>query len=80
MKEFLIKTVLSWLAGITADQWKSAVQRVIAIAQIPEADRTMKQARFAMFMQEVARDMPVWVVNLLRETAVAFARKKGLIK
>lgn len=79
MKEFLIKTILSWLAGITAEQWKAAVARVIAIAQIATSDSANKQARFAIFMRDFSRDTPDWAVNLLRETAVAYARKKKLI-
>lgn len=80
MKEFLIKTILSWLAGITAEQWKSAVSRVVAIAQIPQADKQEKQVRFSVSMEKLWGEMKPWIINLLREMAVAYARRKGLIK
>lgn len=81
MKEFFIKTILSWLAGLTADQWKFAVNKVVTIASDKNLPGKEKAAWFNQAFQSFAgSDIASWAINLIRELAVAFARRKGLIK
>lgn len=81
MKEFFIKTILSWLAGLTADQWKFAVNKVVMIASDKNLPGKEKALWFNKAFQVFAgSDTASWAVNLIRELAVAFARRKGLIK
>jgi hypothetical protein len=78
MPTTIIKLVLKWLAGITADQWDDAVGHVIDIAKYNLAGHE-KATAFADVMTKVYKAIPAWAMNLLREAAVAFARKKGWI-
>jgi len=78
MPTTIIKLVLKWLAGITADQWDDAVGHVIDIAKYNLAGSEKSKA-FADVMGKMYAAIPSWALNLLREAAVAFARKKGWI-
>lgn len=80
MKELIIRHILQWLVGLTAQQWTAAVNKVVTIAAMNLDDTSMKQAKFLMFWRDVAKNMPVWATNLVREMAVAYARRKGFIK
>lgn len=77
MPTTIIKLVLKWLAGITADQWDDAVGHVIDISKCNLLAGHEKAAAFADVMGKIYHAIPPWAMNLLREAAVAFARKKG---
>lgn len=76
MKEFLIKHILAWLAGITAKQWTSALHWVGMAAKdvILQTGANRKEAVTKM-LKSLWPDLQGWAVNLLIETAVAFQRK-----
>ena len=81
MKEWMIKTLLSWLAGITAGQWDAALEAVIVagkrLRELPGSER--KQ-----YVIDTLRlswpDMGSRALNLLIELAVGFVTKKGYLK
>ena len=76
MKEFLIKHLLGWLAGITARQWATAVMWVAAAAKDARyKSGSERKAAVSAFIQGLWPDIQGWALNLLIETAVAFQRK-----
>jgi hypothetical protein len=82
MRELIITSVLKWLAGITADQWKAAVDSVIQTAERfrgQDKDDAHRAAYWLTFAGDILRSLKPFKLNLLREVALAFARKKGLV-
>jgi len=76
MKQFLIKQILAWLAGITAKQWSTALHWVSMAAKdvMLKSGANRKEAVTKM-LKSLWPDLQGWAVNLLIETAVAFQRK-----
>lgn len=77
MPTAIIKLVLRWLAGITAEQWADAVANVIDLAK-HQMEGNEKAQAFVSRIAKAYQSLPTWEINLLREAAVAYARKKGL--
>lgn len=76
MKEFLIKHILAWLAGITAKQWTAALHWVgIAASDVMLQSGTNRKEAVTKMLKSLWPDLQGWAVNLLIETAVAFQRK-----
>lgn len=76
MKLTLLKYLLKWLAGISADQWKIAIQAVLVAAKdfndsSSKRDWVLKTLRNA--------NVTGWAANLLTEVAVSYAKKLKLI-
>ncbi len=78
MKQFLIKQILAWLAGITAKQWSTALHWVSMAAKdvMLKSGANRKEAVTKM-LKSLWPDLQGWAVNLLIETAVAFQRKNS---
>lgn len=79
MKTWLLHIVLSWLAGITAEQLEKVFQRVLdAQATVPGEGKGAE--RRAWVLKQIA-DLKLvsWAANLAVEVAHALAKKKGLI-
>jgi hypothetical protein len=76
MKQSILKYILKWLAGVTDDQWKVAIQAVIAAAKAYSDTSDKKK-----WVTDTIEGMGVkgWAANLLREAAVAYAKKLNLI-
>jgi hypothetical protein len=76
MKTTILKYILSWLAGVSKDQWQVAIQAVIAAAKA-YSDSADKRK----WVTDTIEGMGVkgWAANLLREVAVAYAKKLNLI-
>ena len=76
MKEFLIKHVLAYLAGITAKQWSTALQWVgMAAKDVMLKDGATRKEAVSKMIRNLWPDIQGWALNLLIETAVAFQRK-----
>ena len=76
----LIRWILSKLAGITAQQWASAVQWVIIAARdMREAKGDEKRVRVVETLSKTWPELSGWTGNLLVELAVAWARKGGKV-
>jgi hypothetical protein len=76
MKEFLIKHVLGWLAGITAKQWSTAVYWVgMAARDVVLQTGANRKAAVEKMVKNLWPELQGWTLNLLIETAVAFQRK-----
>lgn len=75
MWEFLIKKLLGWLAGISPEQWISALSWVRhAAAELPKEDR------FKFVQAKLMNDWPAIkqsALNLLIEAAVSFTKKQS---
>lgn len=76
MFDFVLKRVLAWLAGISPEQWISALSWVRhAATELPKEDRRK-------FVE--AKMLSLWpglkhsVLNLLIEAAVSYVKKGGL--
>ena len=80
MKELLIRSLLKWLAGITAEQWRAAIAAVVSVADVFDDDDSpaLKKERWRELMERRLPGVAGWAMNLLREMAVAWAKKKGL--
>jgi hypothetical protein len=76
MKLAIIKYLLKYLAGISATQWTVAIQAVLAAAKSFK-DSSAK----SNWVTDLLRNEGVqgWAANLLREVAVAYAKKLKLI-
>lgn len=74
--ESLIKLILSKLVNISADQWKEALNVVVGAFSLPKEQRF--KTVFAK-LQDLFDDVGDGALNLLIETAVAYA-KKFLVK
>ena len=79
MKEIIIRHILSWLVGITAEQWRAAISRVVTLAEAKWPSKEKADA-FNSFTHGISDRLPTWAINLVREMALAYARRKGLIK
>jgi len=76
MKEFLIKHLLAWLAGITAKQWSAALHWVgMAARDVMLQSGANRKEAVTKMLKSLWPDLQGWAVNLLIETAVAFQRK-----
>jgi hypothetical protein len=76
MKEFLIKRLLAWLAGITAEQWSAALHWVgMAARDVVLKDGANRKDAVIKMLKSLWPELQGWVLNLLIETAVAFQRK-----
>lgn len=76
MLNLLIKRILAWLAGITAEQWEYALS-CIAHANDVLADKTGVEKKLwvlSMFRRHFP-DIKESTMNLLIEMAVSFAKK-----
>lgn len=73
----LISFILKWLAGVSASQWKAALDYVlIAASKLSEGDH--KRAWVIDKLQNVG--VTGWIANLLTEVAVAYSKKQKLIQ
>lgn len=70
--ESLIKLILSKLVNISAEQWKTALSKVISAFTLPKDQRFKKV--FAE-LKELFSEASDGALNLLIETAVAYAKK-----
>ena len=77
MKTTLLKLLLSWLAGITSEQWKSAVEYVTKAA-VTSLPGNVKDVDVSYKLTAAFPNMSGWVANLLREVALAWVRKHTL--
>jgi hypothetical protein len=76
MKEFLIKHLLAWLAGITAKQWSTALHWVsMAARDVMLQSGANRKAAVEKMIKSLWPELQGWALNLLIETAVAFQRK-----
>ena len=76
MKEFLIKHLLAWLAGITAKQWQIALVWVgMAAKDVMLQSGSNRKEAVTKMLKSLWPDIQGWALNLLIETAVAFQRK-----
>jgi hypothetical protein len=76
MKEFLIKHILAWLAGITAKQWSTALHWVgMAASDVMLQSGANRKESVTKMLKSLWPDLQGWALNLLIETAVAFQRK-----
>lgn len=81
MKEWMIKTLLSWLAGITAGQWEAALEAVIVAGKrLRELPGTERKQYVIDTLRLSWPDMGSRALNLLIELAVGFVTKKGYLK
>jgi len=74
MKTTLLKLLLSWLAGITSEQWKSAVELVTEAAGTALSGNA-KAVFVADKLKQSFPGLSGWIANLLRETALAWVKK-----
>lgn len=72
----LIKRLLAWLAGITADQWRDALQFVTDATHAFQASED-KKAFVVRRLKAAYPTLSNSVLNLLIETAVSFARRNA---
>lgn len=76
MKEFLIKHLLAWLAGITAKQWTTALHWVgMAAKDVMLQSGANRKEAVTKMLKNLWPELQEWAINLLIETAVAFQRK-----
>ena len=77
MIEFAIRIVLKGLAGVTAEQWQSALSAVIRAAKFYKESHDKRK-----YFQECVSSFltGTTAIDLVRSLAVIFARKKGLIQ
>jgi hypothetical protein len=76
MKQFLIKQILAWLAGITARQWTTALHWVgMAAKDVMLKNGANRKEAVTKMLKSLWPDLQGWAVNLLIETAVAYQRK-----
>jgi hypothetical protein len=76
MKQFLIKQILAWLAGITAKQWSTALHWVgMAAKDVMLKSGANRKEAVTKMLKSLWPDLQGWALNLLIETAVAFQRK-----
>jgi hypothetical protein len=76
MKEFLIKHLLGWLAGITAKQWSAALHWVgMAARDVMLQSGANRKEAVTKMLKSLWPELQGWALNLLIETAVAFQRK-----
>ena len=79
MKTSILKFILSWLAGITSDQWKIAVELVVEAASTALSNN----AKAAFVADKIKLAFPTlasWAANMLREVALAWAKKHGAVQ
>jgi hypothetical protein len=78
MKEWIIKQLLGWLAGITARQWATALQWVSIAAKdaMLKTGSNRKEAVTKM-IKSLWPEMRGFAINLLIETAVAYQRRQS---
>ena len=81
MKEWMIKHLLLWLAGLTAGQWDAALEAV-RVAAIRLKDLTGdERKRYVIDTLKLSwPNLRNGVLNLLIELAYSFASKKGYLK
>ena len=78
MKEFLIKHLLGWLAGITAKQWTTALHWVgMAAKDVVLRGGIDKKEAVTKMLKSLWPELQGWALNLLIETAVAFQRRSS---
>tara|TARA_R110000868_G_scaffold27599_2_gene104480 strand:+ start:827 stop:1063 length:237 start_codon:yes stop_codon:yes gene_type:complete len=78
MKEFLIKHLLAWLAGITAKQWTTALHWVgMAAKDVVLRGGIDKKEAVTKMLKSLWPELQGWALNLLIETAVAFQRRSS---
>jgi hypothetical protein len=79
MKELLIKHLLFWLAGITAEQWKTALYWVImASKDVMLKNGENRKEAVTKMIKSLWPDMRSWSINLLIETAVAWKKRSSI--
>lgn len=78
MKEYLIKHILGWLAGVTAKQWSAALLWVINTARSykDEAGAT-KRERVIAILKKQFPDLSSGNVTTLVQLAWAWLNKTG---
>lgn len=81
MKEWMIKHVLAWLAGITSGQWDAALEAVRVAALLLSKQSGEERKRYVMDTLRLSwPDLRSGVMNLLIEIAYHFAKKRGYLK
>jgi hypothetical protein len=81
MKEWMIKTVLAWVAGITAGQWEAALETVlVAGRRLKEMTGAEKRDYVVQTLRLSWPELKSTAANLLVEMAVGVARKRGYLK
>lgn len=76
MKLTLLKYLLKWLAGISAEQWTIAIQAVIDASKSFKESPDKKAWVVSLLRSEGVQG---WASNMLTEVAVAYAKKLKLI-
>lgn len=78
MLDFIIKRVLAWLAGITADQWTEALGWVVSVEQhLATKSGAEKKAAVVRQLKHQFPKLTGSALNLLIEAAVAYMAKRN---
>lgn len=78
MKEFFIRSILGFLFGMDSNHWKTAVDWVRKLAS-KEMTNAQRADEFLVNFSVWFPSFKPWVIETIRNLAVAFARKKGWI-
>jgi hypothetical protein len=79
MKTYLVKLVLSLLAGITEEQWKKALELVRSLFDSPKSGEEKHEATL-LKLKSLWPQFRSWALNLLIEAAVAFVMKEKKVE
>ena len=78
MKEFLIRHILAWIAGLTAEQWDAVLGWVIE-AEKAIVGGTFKKAWVVEQLKKAWPKFAQWAVDAIIGLATGYAGKKGWI-
>jgi hypothetical protein len=79
MKEFFIKSILSFIFSITGAQWRQAIDYVRKLAAVPDITNEQRAVRFLGWFIGSNPGLKTWVAETVRNLAVGYARKKKWI-
>lgn len=81
IKEWAIKTLLHWLAGVTVAQWEAALEAVVIAGKRLKELTGAERKQYVIDTLKLAwPDMGSRALNLLIELAVGWVTKKGYLK
>lgn len=79
MKEFFIRSILNFLFGLKPEQWRAALDAVKALALRRDITNDDRAAHFVAYFKKEWPGLKGWIIETIRNLAVAYARKKGWI-
>ena len=81
MTETLFKIVLKIAFGFTSAQWSATIDKVLDLSEdLTHASNDSRALAFVQwFATKFSASQRTWMIETLRNLAVAFARKKGWI-